>query len=197
VLKIINIVVDLDNTLLDATTPHLKYYNQVSGRNFTEADVNDFYLYRLYDWDQEEREKIYYQFGYNIHWESIPYSMAIDTLNQLSRQHQVSIMTARPMKFHQVTVEWLEHHKVSYHNIVFTENKFQECTNLEADVLIDDAPHYAIEFSQNYRPVILFQQPYNSFINRDYIYRATNWLEVRTHVEHLEKLLKNKERTVE
>lgn len=118
-MKNIHIVVDLDNTLLDATTSHLKYYNQASGLNFTEEDVNDFYLYRLYNWDREEREIIYNRFGYNIHWESEPYPSAINTLCHLSTQHQVTIMTARPTKFHEVTIKWLEHYEAMYHNLVF------------------------------------------------------------------------------
>lgn len=68
----IKLVIDLDNTLLDATTPHLKYYNQASGLNYAAEDVNDFYIYRLYNWDKEEREKVYKEYGYQIHWESAP-----------------------------------------------------------------------------------------------------------------------------
>ncbi|WP_256760415.1 hypothetical protein [Cohnella sp. WQ 127256] len=53
-----HIGVDIDNTILDATSAHLKYYNKVSGLSFTPDDVNDFYIYRLYGWDKAERDAI-------------------------------------------------------------------------------------------------------------------------------------------
>lgn len=181
----INIVVDLDNTLLDATTPHLRYYNQVSGDNFTNADVNDVYLYRLYSWNEEEQESIYNRFGHAIHWESSPYPGAIETLNQLAKQHTITIMTARPSQFRQVTLKWLEHYGAEFHHIMFTEHKYKEFIHLGGDVLVDDAPHYAIEFSAHGLPVVLYNQPYNYHINNNYIHRASNWKEVKTHIELL------------
>ena len=50
-----HIGIDLDNTVLDATSAYLHYYNHVSGLELTHADVNDFYLYRLYGWDKAKR----------------------------------------------------------------------------------------------------------------------------------------------
>lgn len=116
--------------------------------------------------------------------------MAVEIINQLFSKHQISIITARPLCFRDVTTEWLGHHKVSYHNISFTEDKLQECMNSRVDVLIDDAPHYAIEFALNKRPVILFEQPYNISIDKDLIYRATNWKEVKMNIENLEFIIK-------
>ena len=183
------LVIDLDNTLLDATTPHLKYYNQASGLNYTEEDVNDFYIYRLYNWSREERDKIYYQYGSAIHWESTPYLQSIETLKQLFNRHHVTIMTARPSQFQQVTMKWLEHYGAKYHKIVFTEDKYNAFRNIGADVLVDDAPHYALEFSQKGTPVILYNQPYNNQIDNDYIYRATNWKAVEEHINDLDPLV--------
>lgn len=188
-MKNIKLVIDLDNTLLDATTPHIKYYNQASGQNYTKEDVNDFYIYRLYNWNREEREKIYNQYGYAIHWESTPYPQSIETVNQLFNQHRITIMTARPEHFREVTVKWLEHYGAKYHEIIFTESKYSEFRNIGADVLVDDAPHYAIEFSQKGTPVILFNQPYNNQIDNDYIYIATDWNTVEEHIHHLSRLM--------
>jgi hypothetical protein len=43
----IHIGIDLDNTILDATTTHLHYFNIASGLTKTPDDVNDFYMYRF------------------------------------------------------------------------------------------------------------------------------------------------------
>lgn len=184
-----HIGIDLDNTILDATSSHLYYYNKASGKNYSPADVNDFYLYRLYGWDEAEREKIFHEYGHLIHWHSEPYPYAIEKVNQLYQSHQITIITARPEHFRDVTIKWLDHHKVSYHQVIFTENKYQQCVNLEVDVLVDDAPHYAMEFSANKRPVILVDQPYNIAINNELVYRANNWIDVYREIENLNAAL--------
>lgn len=180
-----HIGVDLDNTVLDATSAHLHYYNRVSGLSLTPDDVNDFYIYRLYGWDQAERDANYYKHGHDIHWHSTPLPMAAEILQELSTQHQISIITARPLVFRDVTMDWLKHHGFHYNNITFTEDKLHECTRSKVDLLIDDGPHYAEEFVLANRPVILYDQPYNLSVTHDLIYRASNWFEVKSHVEDL------------
>lgn len=180
-----HIGIDLDNTILDATSAHLHYYNQVSGLSFTPDDVNDFYLYRLYGWNKAERDAIYTKYGHDIHWNSSPLPMAVEILQQLFSQHQISIITARPILFRDVSIEWLQHHKINYHNIKLVENKLQECIYSKVDVLIDDGPHYAEEFPLVNKPVILYEQPYNMSITNDLVYRASNWIEVKKHVDYL------------
>lgn len=185
-----HIGVDLDNTILDATSSYLHFYNKASGLSFTPEDVNDFYFYRLYGWDDTEREKIYHKYGHDIHWNSSPYTMAVEILRELFIQHHISIITARPLLFRDVTMGWLEHNGVKYHNLVFTENKLQECMDSKVDVLIDDAPHYANEFKLRNMPVILFEQPYNASVKGDLVYRATSWLEVNNIITELDVGLK-------
>ncbi|WP_171651354.1 hypothetical protein [Paenibacillus foliorum] len=53
-------------------------------------------------------------------------------------------------------------------------------------MLIDDAPHYAKQFADKKIPVILFEQPYNTSVNIDLVYRASNWLEVNRRINDLE-----------
>ncbi|MEF3305364.1 5' nucleotidase, NT5C type [Paenibacillus sp. GYB003] len=163
-----HIGVDLDNTVLDATSAYLHYYNMVSGLSLTPDDVNDFYLYRLYGWDEEERDAIYNKHGHDIHWNSSPLPMAVEILQELSDQHQISIITARPLFFRDVTIYWLKNHNIHFNNITFTENKLQECMNSK---------------------VILFEQPYNLSVTNDLIYRATNWFEVKRHIDYLKSRL--------
>lgn len=185
-----HIAVDLDNTVLDATSAHLHYYNMASGLSFTPDDVDDFFIYRLYGWDQAERESIYHTYGHDIHWNSSPLPMAVEILQQLFNQHQLSIITARPLLFREVTIDWLKFHNINYHNISLIENKLQQCIDSKVDVLIDDGPHYAEEFALVNKPVILYEQPYNrSVVANDFVYRASNWIEVKQHIDDLESKL--------
>lgn len=181
-----HIGVDLDNTVLDATSSYLHFYNKASGLSYTPKDVNDFYFYRLYGWDNAEREKVYRLYGREIHWNSSPFPMAVEVLQELSLSHKISIITARPLLFRDITIEWLNHHGIRYDNIVFTENKLQECIDSGVNLLIDDAPHYAREFADKNIPVILFEQPYNTSMSHDMVYRASSWFEVSRRISDLE-----------
>jgi len=183
----LHIGVDLDNTVLDATSAFLHYYNLASGLSLNHNDVNDFYLYRMYGWNEAERDVVYHKYGYDIHWNSSPLPMAVEVLQQLFSKHQITIITARPSLFREVTVEWLKRHKINYHQLTLIENKLQECISCHIEVLIDDGPHYAEEFALVKKPVILFEQPYNLSVKNDFVYRATNWIEVSNHIECLEK----------
>ncbi|WP_171681640.1 5' nucleotidase, NT5C type [Paenibacillus planticolens] len=165
------------------------FCNKASGLSFTPEDVNDFYFYRLYGWDNTEREKIYHQYGHEIHWSSKPFPMAVEVLQELFKSHQISIITARPLLFRDVTIDWLKQNGIRYHNLFFTENKLQECIDSEINVLIDDAPHYAKEFADKNIPVILFEQPYNICLNIDLVYCASNWVEVNRRIIDLEEAL--------
>ncbi|WP_127585122.1 5' nucleotidase, NT5C type [Paenibacillus koleovorans] len=185
-----HIGIDLDNTILDATASHLHYYNLASGRSFRPEDLNDFYIYRLYGWNQEEREAVYLRHGHDIHWNSLPLPMAVEMLQELFARHRLSFITARPELFREVTVNWLERHGVPYHHICFVEDKLRTCMDLQVDVLIDDGPHYAEQFASAQRPVILYEQPYNVAVRHELVYRAANWLEVRQHVEALDVRLR-------
>jgi 5'(3')-deoxyribonucleotidase len=61
--------------------------------------------------------------------------------------------------------------------------------NSKVDVLIDDGPHYPEEFALANKPVILFEQPYNLSVTNDLIYRASNWFEVKRHIDYLKSRL--------
>lgn len=178
-----HIGIDLDNTVLDATTPHLHYYNLASGLTLTADNVDNFYLYKMYGWNEVERESIYHRYGRDIHWESKPLPQAIEVLQQLYRRHRLSIITARPLLFRDVTLDWLAHHGIAYHDIAFVEDKLLQCTDSKVDVLIDDGPHYAQQFVQVGRPVILMEQPYNrSVSSHDLLFRAAGWSDVQAHL---------------
>nr|WP_246627957.1 hypothetical protein [Paenibacillus oenotherae] len=184
-----HIGIDLDNTVLDATTAHLTCYNKVSGLSLTAEDVSDFYIYRMYGWDQAERNQIYHRHGHDIHSSSVPYPLAPETIRNLYSKHQITIMTARPAMFRDVTVKWLDAYGIPYHNIVFTENKRLECEAASVDVLIDDAPHYANEFALLNRPYFLFHQPYNTTVQHEQVRRIFHWSEVEGQLALINSIL--------
>lgn len=179
-----HIAIDLDNTLLDATIAHLSIYNRVSGQTKTAADVDDFHIWRLYGWTRKEAWDVYQRHGHEIHAQSEPMPGAVTVMQEWSGHHQISIITARPT-FHDVTRAWLQRYSVPYHTLVFAEDKYAHCVAHGVDVLVDDGPHYADEFAQHGRPVVLLDQPYNRHITGTFIYHARDWGDVSHHIQVL------------
>ena len=179
-----HIGVDLDNTLVDATTAYLGIYNRLSGHAKTAADLNDYHLWRVFGWTLDQYREVYASHGHEIHAQSDPMPGAVTVMKAWYEQHQISIITARPA-FHEVTRAWLDRHQIPHHALIFTEDEYRHCAAHAVDVLIEDSPHYAEEFQRHNRPIVLLDHPYNRRVTGGSIYRARDWREVAHHIEVL------------
>jgi 5'-nucleotidase len=75
------------------------------------------------------------------------------------------------------TVAWLDAHDIPYRDLCFVEDK----TGVEADVMVDDAPHNVAALRAAGRDVIVFGQRYNRHVEGP---RARSWADVTRHVLH-------------
>ncbi len=169
---------DLDNTLLNTTSACIACFDELTGITLTSADGDHYRYYEFYGWDEEMYEYVYRRHGHKIHWSSLPYPNAVAVVNQLSKKYRLTIMTARPDVFSRVTYDWLRHHRIEFNDLVFERDKFATCQTLNVDVLIDDAPHYAQEFSEKGKHFVIMDQPYNRQVEHSLIRRASGWQQV-------------------
>lgn len=182
-----HIAVDLDNTLLDTSRACIQIFNRLTGTILNTEDACFYRYYEFYGWNEEMYESVYERFGHEIHWTSTPYPDAVDIVSHLYSKYQLTIMTARPELFSKVTLEWLRLHRVPFHEIVFEQDKFSLCQRLNVDVLIDDAPHYAEEFSAKGKQFMIMDQPYNRYLKHELIHRVT-WDRVIGSLTNLSEL---------
>lgn len=185
-MDIIHIVIDIDNTILDGTTTHLKYCNLVTGKDIKKEDVEQFHIYHYYNWTMEDFERVYEQYGEKMHEESLPLPYAIETIQELKNIHRITFMTARPEKYRQITEEWLEKYKVPYDQLIMTEGKLNRFIEERGDVLIDDSPHYAQQFEDRQLPMIIMDYPYNSTISGHFLRRVSTWKDIETTINTLD-----------
>ncbi len=173
-----HIAIDLDNTLLDTSKACITQFNKLTGIDLFPTDENYYRYYEFYGWNEEMYEVAYKQMGNEIHWESDPYPYAVEVVKHLFQRYQLTILTARPDLFYDVTLKWLQLHDIPFHDIMFEREKFRICESHNIDLLIDDAPHYAEEFSSKGRKFMIMDQPYNRNINHDLIHRVNEWKDV-------------------
>jgi len=73
------------------------------------------------------------------------------------------------------TVTWLDSARIPYRDICFLGNK----PDIGADVYVDDAPHNVTGLRQAGNEAIVFDQPYNRFLDGP---RASTWPEIESLV---------------
>lgn len=78
----------------------------------------------------------------------------------------------------QDTVEWLDEHEIPYWDLCFLGRK----SDLELDLLIDDAPHNVESLRAHGRNVLVMDQPYNQHVGGP---RVRDWTEVDAYVRAL------------
>ncbi len=189
-----HLAIDLDNTLLNTSAACIAVFDRIMGINLMPEDENHYRYYEFYGWTEEMYECVYDHYGDHIHLFTDPYPDAIEIIHKLHSRHQVTIMTARPEMYYSVTVESLGRLGIPFHDLVFARDKFATCERLKVDMLIDDAPHYALEFSTKGKQFMIMDQPYNRDLNHHLIHRVNGWRQVW---DSLFKLGKSKEAVYE
>jgi len=187
----LHIAIDLDNTLLNTTKACISLFNRLTGINLYSDDAFHYRYYEFYGWNEEMYEYAYERFGNEIHWKSYPYPYAVETVKKLYGKYRLTILTARPDLFYEVTMRWLKHYDIPFHEIIFEREKFKTCELLDVDILIDDAPHYAREFSEKGKQFMIMDQPYNRDINHNLIHRVKEWTQVYNILSLMKKNVNN------
>lgn len=184
----LHLAIDLDNTLVDTLTTCLGCFNRLTGQRFTRDDCTMYTFFELYGWKLEEYLEVYARHGNEIHGEARPYPGAVEILRELARHHRLTVVTARPMTYATLSIDWLKRHGVPYDAISFNPDKLATCRAMNIDLLIDDTPHYAEAFSRQGHEMMLMDHPYNRYIDHPGIYRVSDWSGIRAELAQRQPL---------
>ncbi|MCA1030178.1 5'(3')-deoxyribonucleotidase [Bacillus timonensis] len=165
------LLIDMDSVICDLMTEWHGRYNR---------DYNDnLSVDRLKCWDSSKyvkpecREKIYnYLNEPGLFLNLKPLPDAIEVLRNLSKKHEILIVTSSVTTAFSEKEKWVERNLpfIGKENIVFTHRKNKIC----GDLLFDDAPHNLLNFKNTGRIAIAMDYPYNQSIN---VPRVKSWLE--------------------
>lgn len=89
---------------------------------------------------------------------------AIDALGVLSQEYDLIICTHRPRNAAQDTLEWIAFNRIPCKEVVLLWHN-ESKTDVEADAIIDDKPENVIDFLVIGRKGILWQRPWNKYID--------------------------------
>ncbi len=185
------IAIDLDGVLVDIITPLLEFHNEIEGTNHSKEDVDNFVLSEFWNLTPEETEERVHHFYETDSFRNLhPEPEAKQAVQELSEEHELCIVTSRPVEVEEETRRWIEEHfPDAFDHIHFSDNptlstndarsKAEICSEIEADVLIEDAVEYAEECSREGIEVFLLDKPWNQKEELpDRIIRVHSWGEV-------------------
>ncbi len=175
--------IDLDNTIVDTLSICLELFNLHSDRPLSRAACTTYAFFEAYGWDEATYCEMYALYGDRIHREALPCPGAVEAIRHLARDHRITIVTARPIQYVGVSIDWLLHHEVPFEAISFTTDKLATCQSMGIDLLIDDTPSHAHDFCAAECPMILVDHPYNREIDHPLVHRHATWPEIVSFIE--------------
>jgi len=164
--------VDLDSTLNNLSEVWLERYNKDYDDNLTQWDC-----WNVIECVKPEcGEKIFKYLHEKYFFLNLGVmENAVDVLSYLSKHFEIYIVTAYSPDVCMDKAMWLKKHFpfIEQKNIIFINDK----SSLHLDYLIDDGPHNIEDFK--YGLPIIYDMPYNQYIENENIPRVKNWLEIK------------------
>ncbi len=189
-----NIGIDIDGVIGDSDKTFRKYLNKEFGFNLKRSDITKFMYEDILDVPKSKIKKFWENFTEKKLWLEIPLLQnAKSSIDYLKDKYNVIIITARPEKLKDMTVEWLEKNQIQYDDLIFIDEQNKESKiskifqkNINLRFHIEDRAEYAVEFAKAEIKVILFDYPWNKNIkgkfDKEYLIRVKNWREALSYV---------------
>lgn len=191
------IAIDLDDTLADSLTSFIEFHNKRYKTKLRYEDFTAYTLNEIMGMPKEEEARRLKEFDdSNYNDEVKPLKDAVNAIEELGKNHTISVITSRPKKIEEKTRKWINANVPLVKEVIFTrkehngrtKSKGEICMEIGADVLIDDNFEHALECEKAGVRCIVLDYPWN----RKYklgrcMLRAMSWKEVVRIIERWEK----------
>ncbi len=188
------IAIDFDDVIVEFTDSLMDYYH----KRYNKKVIKDQIL--VWDWSlywgisREEAIKRVDEFHENHPAKDLlPLENALESLNNLMKNHKIVIITGRPIRFKHKVEEWLNHHLKNKLEIICAgefhkgqaASKAEICKERKINLLLEDSGETALKCAEKNIKVILFDKPWNKKYNHKNIFRVNNWKEAIQHIDKI------------
>ncbi|MBT4334241.1 hypothetical protein HOD61_00270 [archaeon] len=180
--------IDVDEVLADFMTYFLKYYNKTYDTNLERNDFKNYSLWHTLGGTETDSKRIIDDYFYSEDFEKMGLIYGSQYgVKKLSKNNELIVITARPEKTYNKTVDWLgKYFPNRFSGIEFSRGwknkknpswkKKDICIAKNIDVLFEDNFDYATECAQEGIEVKLFDCPWNQEkILLDEVVRVYSW----------------------
>ena len=192
-----NIGVDVDEVLAELMEAYLQYHNQNYNTKTQKKDMFSYSYREVFGGTEQENQDKVLNFFKTEHFQNIkPVKGALKTIQQLAKEHQLCIITARPQVVRHQTEQWLStHFSNSFHCINLTNQwhgvgkkqlKSEIGKQQKISIMIDDSLKHAIDCASQGIYVLLadFNYPWNQTKEKlpENIKRVHSWKEIAEEI---------------
>lgn len=184
--------VDVDEVLAKFNESFASFVEQKLNR---EIPLSLFRTYNLCETLQlpiDKVDELYYEyFEHEISSEMEPILNSLEIIEELAKEHELIIITARDSMHKTHTINWLEKHYPRIFKEVYFTNEDAEGTKgdiaekYNIDIHIDDAHHNIINVAKKGIPCLLFNKPWNQEDIPENVKRVHSWEEIRHEINSL------------
>jgi len=197
----IKIGIDLDEVLAEFNLLFLDYFNQTKNTNWKFKDITDNHFENIFDISFEEIKQILNNFSKEGHISNIiPVENSVSSIEKLSKECELFIITARPKEEDKETREWIVKNFKSNFKEIYSvgishggkvfKNKGEFVQELGLNFFIEDMIKHAIDISKRNIKVFLLDKPWNQEENLpENIYRVKDWNEILQKIEYLKSVI--------
>jgi 5'(3')-deoxyribonucleotidase len=169
--KKIVIACDIDEVLFPYVSGYIKYYNRIHGTDYKVSDFHSYDFSKVHGGTREYIADVVYAFHDEPEFEEIePITGSLEAIHKLQELGELHFVTARQAAIENKTHNWIkkhfgiEKHRIHVGNhwtrtsdpVSHKRTKAEMCHAIRAEILIDDAPAYALECAAAGVKVFLF-----------------------------------------
>ncbi len=189
-----NIGFDLDDVLLNFSDAFRLHVNKALNKKLKRKDMTSFWLEDVYGVSSEEIKTLLMNFyEHKDHINCLPIKGSIEGIQELAKNNNLYIITAKPDHLEKITNEWVNKHfpnsfintqfANSHYNKERSRKKSEICKELNIEIFVDDSIDNAIDLASEGIPVLLPDMPWNQVDKLPpLVTRVYSWEEI---IEHL------------
>ncbi|MHB1315976.1 MAG: 5' nucleotidase, NT5C type [Christensenellales bacterium] len=187
-IKNLNICIDIDGTV---TEPFfwLPDANRFFDKQVEPKDITSYEIYKAMGTDPSAYDEFYGKLGESMHRRSGIRPGVKEVIGKLSGVHQVHFVTAREEIMRDVSLEWLQKHRIPFDTISLlgSHHKASRAKSLHCDLFIEDSRSNALELSRAGFDVLLVDCTYNQGRLPANITRVSNWNQIEKMIQNYKK----------
>ena len=162
--------IDIDDVVVELTKEYVRFYNKANGTNFRFEDIYTYYLEKPLNTTKEEAVKLMFEFYETEDFDNLVLvEGAKELVSELSKNHEIFFITARPLKIKERTRFFLEKHFPDVPLNILHSGDFLGERKTKADIcldqgikfLIEDNHVYALDCARKGVKVFLLEKPWN------------------------------------
>ena len=184
------IAIDIDGVLLDVVTPIIEIYNRKNNTSFKLEDFKHHDFHKT--WGGTFQEAVDFV---NKFWEMAeflhlkPFPDSVRCVNELSKDHELIIVTNRPEAVKVKTEKQIHHHFPDIFEVIHFTSQYDKSAEdkkftkseilakLGAEVIVEDCLELVLDLPENIRGILL-DRPWNQGELPGNVIRVNSWEEV-------------------